>query len=116
MSVENFRLLCQVHWRQFGSGWTRWSFRQGILYRSSERAVASSEVLAGERPLSLAMIRALHRGLRIPLESLVADSADDERVEEIPWDRFPVRELMNRGWMEAFVPPKSKRLVLVRGV
>lgn len=70
-----------------------------------------SEVLAGKRPLSLAMIRALHEGLRIPLESLVADSTDDEPVEEIPWDRFPVRELMNRGWMEDFAAPKGKRLV-----
>lgn len=69
-----------------------------------------SEVLAGKRPLSLAMIRALHEGLRIPLESLVADSTDDEPVEEIPWDRFPVRELVNRGWMEGFAAPKGKRL------
>ena len=30
-----------------------------------------SEVLAGRRPLSLNMIRNLHRGLRIPAESLI---------------------------------------------
>ena len=33
-----------------------------------------SEVLAGKRGLSLAMIRKLHAGLRIPLENLVADT------------------------------------------
>jgi len=31
-----------------------------------------SEVLSGKRGLSLAMIRKLHTGLRIPLENLVA--------------------------------------------
>jgi len=33
-----------------------------------------SEVLSGKRGLSLAMIRKLHTGLRIPLENLVADT------------------------------------------
>ena len=34
-----------------------------------------SEVLAGKRPLTLQMIRKLHRGLGIPLESLVLGDA-----------------------------------------
>ncbi|HEX9782190.1 MAG TPA: transcriptional regulator [Opitutaceae bacterium] len=34
-----------------------------------------SEVMNRKRPLSLAMIRALHRGLRIPAEVLVQESA-----------------------------------------
>lgn len=33
-----------------------------------------SEVLSGKRGLSLAMIRKLHAGLRIPLENLVSDT------------------------------------------
>ena len=33
-----------------------------------------SEILSGKRGLSLAMIRKLHNGLRIPLENLVSDS------------------------------------------
>ena len=69
-----------------------------------------SEVLAGKRPLSLAMIRALHEGLRIPLESLVADSADEDPVEDIQWDRFPVKELLKRGWISNFKSVKGKRL------
>ena len=34
-----------------------------------------TEVINRKRPLSLAMIRKLHEGLRIPLESLIQDSA-----------------------------------------
>ncbi|MEP6834280.1 MAG: hypothetical protein ABJB74_12870 [Gemmatimonas sp.] len=68
-----------------------------------------SEVLSGKRPLSLAMIRALHEGLRIPLESLVADSADEDPVEDIQWDRFPVQELVKRGWISNLKSTKGKR-------
>lgn len=61
-----------------------------------------SEVLAGKRPLSLAMIRSLHAGLGIPLESLVSEepptSDDSARVE---WDRFPIRDMLRRGWLTA---------------
>ncbi len=32
-----------------------------------------SEVMSGKRPLSLAMIRALHRGLKIPAEVLIEE-------------------------------------------
>ncbi len=49
-----------------------------------------SEMLVGKRRLSSAMCRALYNGLRIPLESLVAHSAEDEPPEDIQWDRFPV--------------------------
>lgn len=58
-----------------------------------------SEVLAGKRPLSLAMIRALNAGLGIPLESLISDQPDSESVERVEWDRFPVREMVKRGWL-----------------
>jgi HTH-type transcriptional regulator/antitoxin HigA len=34
-----------------------------------------SEVLSGKRPLSLSMIRKLHKGLGIPLEVLVQEQA-----------------------------------------
>ena len=33
-----------------------------------------SEVLSGKRPLSLTMIRALHKGLKIPAEVLIGES------------------------------------------
>jgi HTH-type transcriptional regulator/antitoxin HigA len=59
-----------------------------------------SEVLSGKRPLSLSMIRALHAGLGIPLESLIAEpQALDEYPTDLEWDRFPVREMARRGWL-----------------
>ena len=36
-----------------------------------------SEIMSGKRSLSLSMIRALHNGLGIPLESLVSNEKDD---------------------------------------
>ncbi len=67
-----------------------------------------SEVLSGKRPLSLAMIRSLNAELGIPLESLVSEEAD-KSSEKLEWDRFPVKELLQRGWFRP-KSPISKRL------
>jgi HTH-type transcriptional regulator/antitoxin HigA len=69
-----------------------------------------SEVLAGKRPLSLAMIRALHSGLDIPLSSLVSEEVEEGSAETIEWDRFPVREMMRRRWLEAPEVAASKKI------
>jgi HTH-type transcriptional regulator/antitoxin HigA len=49
--------------------------QQGLKRKDLESYIGSqskvSEVLSGKRPLSLAMIRALHAGLEIPLEVLL---------------------------------------------
>lgn len=59
-----------------------------------------SEVLAGKRPLTLAMIRSLHSGLGIPLEALIAEQGPSISPEaDVEWDRFPVREMARRGWL-----------------
>ena len=53
--------------------------QQGLTPRDLEPFIGSSgrvsEVLNRKRKLSLAMIRRLHDGLRIPYESLLADVA-----------------------------------------
>jgi HTH-type transcriptional regulator/antitoxin HigA len=60
-----------------------------------------SEVLAGKRPLSLAMIRALHKGLGIPAKSLLQEQfLPGMGEEEIDWGRFPIREMVERGWIK----------------
>ncbi len=63
-----------------------------------------SEVLAGKRPLSLKMIRALHHGLGIPAEVLLREPGGriPEEVPDFPWERFPLREMARRGWIEGF--------------
>lgn len=69
-----------------------------------------SEVLSGKRPLSLNMIRSLRAGLDIPLESLVSEETHDEPAFEIEWDRFPVKEMIRRKWLDADVAGSSKRI------
>ena len=53
--------------------------QQGLTPRDLEAYIGPSgrvsEVLNGKRPLSLAMIKRLHDGLRIPYESLLAGAA-----------------------------------------
>jgi HTH-type transcriptional regulator/antitoxin HigA len=59
-----------------------------------------SEVLSGRRPLTLSMMRALHAGLGIPAKVLLQerDRADFDE-SQIQWDKFPLREIVKRGWI-----------------
>jgi HTH-type transcriptional regulator / antitoxin HigA len=67
-----------------------------------------SEVLAGKRELTLAMVRKLHEGLGIPLKSLVQDGPS-ELPPRIETDRYPVKEMFVRGFFAAaFGPDWSK--------
>lgn len=79
--------------------------QQGLTQRDLAPFIGSrskvSEVLSGKRPLTLSMIRALHRGLGIPAESLLQEhSTDALEAGDIEWDRFPVREVVERGWVK----------------
>lgn len=70
-----------------------------IPYLGSRSKV--SEVLSGKRPLSLTMMRKLHDGLGIPAEVLLQDSTAKLPVpaEEIDWKNFPLKTMVNRGWL-----------------
>lgn len=68
-----------------------------VAYLGSKSRV--SEVLSGKRPLSIAMIRRLHTGLGISLQSLVSEQSDDLPEADVDWARFPVREMAKRGWL-----------------
>jgi HTH-type transcriptional regulator/antitoxin HigA len=52
--------------------------QQGLSARDLEAYIGSSgrvvEILNRQRPLSLSMVKRLHEGLRIPYESLLADT------------------------------------------
>jgi HTH-type transcriptional regulator / antitoxin HigA len=69
-----------------------------------------SEVLSGKRPLSLAMIRALATGLDIRAESLLAIEPLSEPDTTVEWDRFPVKEMLKRGWFAGFRPGSRVKL------
>ncbi len=60
-----------------------------------------SEVLSGQRPLSLSMIRSLHAGLGIPVEVLLQEQA--AQLPEIPvgmeWKEFPLAEMLRKKWV-----------------
>lgn len=60
-----------------------------------------SDVLAGRRQLTVAMMRRLHKGLGIPAASLIGDGdLDDEEGEDLPdydFTKFPLMEMMGRG-------------------
>jgi HTH-type transcriptional regulator/antitoxin HigA len=81
--------------------------QQGITRRELERYIGSrskvSEVLSGKRPLTLSMIRALHQGLGIPAESLLHGQEQvPSEGHDLEWSRFPIREIVSRGWVEGF--------------
>lgn len=60
-----------------------------------------SDVLAGRRQLTVAMMRRLHKGLGVPAASLIGDGNLDEEVgDEVPdydYTKFPLVEMMERG-------------------
>ena len=86
-----------------------------ILFRMEERGLKQadlipyfgtssrvSEVLKRKRPLTVQMIRAVSLGLGISAETLVglAQSEPSHNKENIDWSKFPIREMMQRGWLE----------------
>jgi HTH-type transcriptional regulator/antitoxin HigA len=68
-----------------------------IPYLGSRSRV--SEVLTGKRPLTLAMIRSLHRGLGIPAASLLGERANADTQLDLDWKRVPFSEMKKRGWI-----------------
>jgi HTH-type transcriptional regulator/antitoxin HigA len=62
-----------------------------------------SEILSRKRPLTLSIIRALHSGLGIPAESLIRDQDVTKSADYmIDWERFPIKEMVSRGWLKPF--------------
>ena len=60
-----------------------------------------SEVLSRKRPLTLSMVRALHKGLGIPATSLLQEQTlFDIAGDAIQWEQFPIREMIARGWIK----------------
>jgi HTH-type transcriptional regulator / antitoxin HigA len=60
-----------------------------------------SEVLSRKRTLTLGMIRALHEGLGIPASVLIQEPAITNEYNKPDWNRFPIKEMLQRGWIES---------------
>ncbi len=60
-----------------------------------------SEILSRKRPLTVSMIKALSIGLGISTETLVGVNATDDNSSEesVDWTKFPVKEMISRGWI-----------------
>jgi HTH-type transcriptional regulator / antitoxin HigA len=74
-----------------------------------------SAILNRKRDLTLPMVRALHKGLSIPLASLVVGRQNDliEEVTDIEWDKFPIQAMYNSN-KEIFFPGLNKPLSKIK--
>jgi HTH-type transcriptional regulator/antitoxin HigA len=62
-----------------------------------------TEVLNGNRNLSINMIRKLNRGLGISADVLIRESSQKEAIsKDIDWEDFPLAEMLSRGYFEGF--------------
>lgn len=63
----------------------------------------ASEVLSRKRPLSLAMIRQIHKGLGISADTLLSETDCEVNLNDGPsyeYKKFPWQEMIDRGYMK----------------
>ena len=63
-----------------------------------------SEVFSGKRPLTLKMMRALHKNLGISAEVLLKGDEREvlDEYSSIEWLKFPINEMVKRKWFENY--------------
>ncbi len=80
--------------------------QQGLTRKDLEQYIGSqskvSEVLNKKRPLSLAMIRALHAGLDIPAEVLLREPSRNLDAPKYDYHNYPYAEMFKRGYFKSF--------------
>lgn len=80
--------------------------QQGLSRKDLEQYIGSqskvSEVLNGKRPLSIGMIRALHRGLGIPAEVLLQQEGGKLSEPKYELKHYPFKEMFNEGYFNFF--------------
>ena len=59
-----------------------------------------SEILREKREITLPVARALYKHLDIPAHVLLQDPPDMSVEQNINWARFPIREMIKKGWIE----------------
>ncbi|MEA1959470.1 MAG: transcriptional regulator [Chloroflexota bacterium] len=75
-----------------------------------------SEVLNGKRTLTLAMMRALHKGLGIPSDILLQEAGSSflEDSPDVEYAKFPVAEMAKKGWVPAMPDIASHAEEIIR--
>lgn len=80
--------------------------QQGLSRKDLEKYIGSqskvSEVLNHKRPLSLAMIRALHQGLGIPAEVLLQEEGKELPEPRYKLKEYPFTEMFAEGYFSFF--------------
>ncbi|MGJ0489621.1 ImmA/IrrE family metallo-endopeptidase [Methylobacter sp.] len=86
-----------------------------ILFRMQEKGLKQSdlvpyfgtrsrvsEVLSRKRPLTVTMIRELANGLGISTETLIGVVTPNKHQpkENVDWSKFPIKEMVARGWVQ----------------
>ncbi|HBC5019051.1 ImmA/IrrE family metallo-endopeptidase [Proteus mirabilis] len=69
-----------------------------------------SEILSRKRPLTVPMIKALSIGLGISTDTLVGIYSEQAKknTENVDWSKFPVKEMIGRGWISNSVDKIKK--------
>ncbi len=92
----------------------------GLTRRDLEPYIGSSgkvsEVLSGKQPLTLKMIRALHRYLGIPAEVLIGRPDGQLNEDGLAEDaeKYPLREMSGKGWFVGFGEIKGRSEEAIR--
>lgn len=94
--------------------------QSGLTRRDLEPYIGSSgkvsDVLNGKLPLTLRMIRALHRHLGIPAEVLLGSPGrhldDDDLANDA--EKYPLREMASKGWFASFGEVKERSEEAIR--
>jgi HTH-type transcriptional regulator / antitoxin HigA len=91
--------------------------QQGLVPFIGSRSKVS-EVLNRRRPLTLAMMRALHKGLDIPSDVLLREPGMDfpDDFSGINWSGFPLVEMAKRGWIRITNDIKENAEEIIRGL
>lgn len=74
------------------------------------RASRVSEVLSGKRSLTIDMIRNVSEGLGISYEVLIGTPIPQPKKQNISWSKFPINEMMKRGWISSVLDKKSQEV------
>lgn len=74
------------------------------------RASRVSEVLSGKRSLTIDMIRNVSEGLGISYEVLIGTPISQPKKQNISWSKFPINEMMKRGWISSVLDKKSQEV------
>ena len=77
---------------------------------------AMSLVMSGKRPLTLGMVRALHKGLGIPADTLIGESGAQlpRQAEGVDFTCFPLAAMAKRGWIAAVSGLKARAEEIVQ--